>query len=113
MNKVAYDTEYFRQVRLYNGTEIKWIPVNAHSQLSVIYEIGVGGTVSVFQSHLTVEIASSNSFIDKTRGLLGVNNQNSADDLTTPDSKIIPLNSTQRTIYYEFGKLCKSFLDSI
>ena len=91
---------------MFDGAEIQWKTGNG-SQLSMIYESGVGGTINLFESQLNLQIASSDSFVNKTRGLLGVSNQDTADDLTRPDGRVILLNSTQKTIYYDFGKLCK------
>ncbi len=50
-------------------------------------------------------------FRDQTRGLLGVYNDDRADDLTTPLGDVIDNNATERTIFYNFGELCKSYVE--
>ena len=47
-------------------------------------------------------------FRDQTRGLLGVYNDDKADDLTTPLGDVIGSDATERAIFYNFGELCKS-----
>ena len=49
-------------------------------------------------------------FRDQTRGLLGVYNDDRADDLTTPLGDVIGTDATERTIFYNFGQLCESGL---
>ena len=70
----------------------------------------MGAVISVFESQLSIQVTSSSSFVNNTLGLLGVNNNDINDDFTRPDGSIIPINSSQEQIYYQFGKLCKFLL---
>ena len=105
VNKNMYNTSNFTTAQSINDTEIKWSAGNK-TQLSVIYDSGVGAVIDVFSSQLSIRVMSSSQHTNKTLGLLGVNNNDINDDFTRPDGTILPLNSTQEEIYYQFGKLC-------
>ena len=100
-----YNTSNFTTAQSINDTEIKWSTGNK-TQLSVIYDSGVGAVIDVFSSQLSIRVMSSSQHTNKTIGLLGVSNNDINDDFTRPDGTILPLNSTQEEIYYQFGKLC-------
>lgn len=106
VNKISYSTSYFSSTQSINDTDIAWSTGNK-TQLSVFYDTGVGAIIDVFESQLTIQVISSSTFVNNTIGLLGVNNNDINDDFTTPDGSIIPINSTQEEIYYQFGLLCK------
>ena len=84
---------------------MRWSTGNK-TQLSVTYDSGVGAVIDVFSSHLSIQVTSLSKFVNRTIGLLGVNNNDVKDDFTRPDGSTISINSTQEEIYYEFGKLC-------
>ena len=45
---------------------------------------------------------------NNTEGLLGVYNENKADDLTAPDGSTLDIDTaTESEIYHNFGELCK------
>ena len=113
MNKNHYSTSYFNSTQSINDTDIVYSTTGNKTQLSVTYDSGVGAIIDVFESQLTIQVTSRNSFLNKTLGLLGVNNNDINDDLTRPDGSILPINSTQEQIYYQFGKLCKFLLISV
>ena len=46
-------------------------------------------------------------FEGATTGLLGVWNDNTTDDLTTPEGDVIPLSANLSDIHYNFGVKCK------
>ena len=105
VNKNMYNTSNFTTAQSINDTEIKWSTGNK-TQLSVIYDSGVGAVIDVFSSQLSIRVMSSSQHTNKTIGLLGVSNNDINDDFTRPDGTILQLNSTQEEIYYQFGKLC-------
>ena len=106
VNKKNYSTEDFRASQTINNTEIIWKNGNK-TQLSVTYNSGVGVVIDVFSSQLSIQVTSSLSFLNNTVGLLGLNNNDISDDFTRPDGSTIAINSNQKQIYYQFGKLCK------
>ena len=106
VQKKSYPTSSFSATQTINGTDITWTSGNK-MQLTVIYESGVSSVVDVFENQLTIQVTSSSNFYNKTMGLLGLNNGDTSDDFTRPDGSTLPINSTQETIYYGFGKLCK------
>ena len=105
VNKKNYSTSFFATTQTFNNTEINWSAGNK-TQLSVTYDSGVGAVIGVFSSHLTIRVTTSTSYVNNTVGLLGVNNNDINDDFTRPNGTTIPIGSTQKKIYYEFGKLC-------
>ncbi len=109
VNKQIYNVNYFNNTQTINGTDITWKSGN-RTQLSVIYESGAGAVVNVFETILTIQISSLPTFFGKTIGLLGVYNKDTSDDLTRPDGTSLPVNSSQETIYYRFGRFCKYIL---
>ena len=111
VNKNNYSTTYFSSTQSINDTDIVYGTTGNKTQLSVTYDSGVGAIIDVFESQLTIQVTSSTSYVNRTLGLLGVNNNDINDDFTRPDGSIIPINSTQEQIYYQFGKLCESHLE--
>ena len=105
VNKKNYSTSYFTTTQTFNDTEMRWSTGNK-TQLSVTYDSGVGAVIDVFSSHLSIQVTSLSKFVNRTIGLLGVNNNDVKDDFTRPDGSTISINSTQEEIYYEFGSLC-------
>ena len=105
VNKKNYSTSNFTTTQTFNDTDITWSTGNK-TQLSVAYESGVGAIIDVFSSQLSIRVTSSSLYVNKTIGLLGVNNNDVNDDFTRPDGTTISINSTQEQIYYQFGKLC-------
>ena len=105
VNKKNYSTSYFTTTQTFNDTEITWSTGNK-TQLTVTYDTGVGAVIDVFSSQLSIQVMSSSLYVNKTIGLLGVNNNDVKDDFTRPDGSTISINSTQEQIYYQFGKLC-------
>ena len=113
VNKIIYPVENFTTTQTINETDITWTTTNGTSKLTVYFESGVGADIDVFENQLTIQVTSSESFENKTMGLLGVNNNDINDDFTRPDGTQISINSTQSSIYYQFGTLCKYLLFKI
>ena len=74
---------------------------------SLVISFGRGGAVivSLQTSFLAVSMALPDSFNNMTRGLLGVFNNNSADDFRDKNGSILSLSSEQEI--YQFGLMCK------
>ena len=106
VNKIIYPVANFTTTQTINETDITWTATNGTSRLAVYFESGVGADIDVFENQLTIQVTSSESFKNKTMGLLGVNNNDINDDFTRPDGTQISINSTQSSIYYQFGTLC-------
>ena len=106
VNKKGYSTANFTSTQTINDTEIHWSTGN-RTHLSVAYDSGVSAVIDVFSSHLSIQVTSSFQYVNRTVGLLGVNNNDANDDFTRPDGTKISINSTQEQIYYQFGKLCR------
>eukprot|EP00794_Sanderia_malayensis_P002636 gene2636-3050_t len=104
INKKYYNSSALNGTLNINGTDITWTNGNT-TKLSIVYESGVGAVIHIFKSLLTIQVTSLPSFLNETAGLLGVYNNDMSDDLMTPNGDFLPLNSTQKSIYYEFGKL--------
>ena len=107
MERKEYNTSFFHTLKTINQTDLHLFTVGNVTKFSVDFESGVGATIDIFERLLTIRIIPSSTFVNKTRGLLGVNNNNVNDDFTRPDGTPIPINSTQSEIYYEFGSKCK------
>ena len=69
---------------------------------------GVSITVRL-QSSVALSVSASlngKAAANTTRGLLGVINGDTSDDLTLPDDTAIDTNSTEKDIYNNFGLKC-------
>ena len=105
VNKKNYSLTNFTTAQTINDSEITWSTTNK-TKLSVAYESGAGAVIDVLSSQLSIQVTSLPEFVNRTIGLLGVNNDDTSDDLTRPDGTTISINSTQEEIYYKFGMLC-------
>ncbi len=56
---------------------------------------------------LDLLVSTPLEFQSQTLGLLGVFNDDPSDDLTTPDGRVLDPESSEETIFHEFGQLCK------
>ena len=108
VNKIIYPVANFTTTQTINETDITWSTnANGTSKLAVYFDTGIGADINVFENQMTIQVTSSETFKNKTVGLLGVNNNDISDDFTRPDGTQISINSTQREIFYGFGKYCK------
>lgn len=57
---------------------------------------------------LTTGIPDSLSSTTNNSGLLGNINGNMNDDLKMPNGTLLPSNTTERELYFNFGELCKT-----
>jgi len=69
--------------------------------------VGFSLTVGLKAEQLDVIVAAPNTFKNNTLGLLGLFNGDLTDDLFTPNGELLPNTSTEKTIFYNFGELCK------
>jgi len=69
--------------------------------------VGFSLTVGLKAEQLDIIVAAPNTFKNKTLGLLGLFNDDFTDDLVTPSGERLPNTSTEKTIFYNFGELCK------
>ena len=63
-------------------------------------------TYTLKSGQIDVVISMPLSFQNQTSGLMGVFNNDQEDDLTSPDGAVLPVNATERDIYYQFGEKC-------
>ena len=76
---------------------------NVMGSLSATVSLQAEGALSVSSD------LSGSVFQDNTRGLLGVINDDTADDFTLPNGTVFNVNSTEEEIYYNFGSACEYF----
>lgn len=55
---------------------------------------------------ITPIVTVPEKFENLTEGLLGVMNRDPSDDLTSSNGTILPLSSSEKEIYYDFGMTC-------
>ena len=70
--------------------------------------VGFSLTVGLKTEQLDITVAAPNTFKNNTLGLLGLFNGDLTDDLMTPAGQLLPNTSTEKTIFENFGELCKS-----
>ena len=65
-------------------------------------------TIGVSAEQLDITVGASDKFMNNTKGLMGVFNDNATDDLLPPGQNTVPLSnsSSEKTIFFEFGELC-------
>ena len=75
--------------------------------MTFIVSTGMSLTIEVNSGQLRVtSVALATLQAQNTAGLFGVYNGNSSDDLTTPEGKIIPVQSSPQDIHYKFAEYC-------
>ena len=69
---------------------------------------GFSLTIGVSAEQLDITVGASDKFKNNTKGLMGVFNGDSADDLLPPGKNALPLSnsSSEKTIFNEFGEKC-------
>ena len=85
-----------------NNTGISISP--SDGSLSVTVRVQRGSLMNVLSVSTDLNAAAVR---DKTRGLLGVINDDTTDDFTLPNGTIVDINSTEEEIYYQFGLNCE------
>ncbi|CAI9724667.1 mucinmucin-4-like [Octopus vulgaris] len=75
--------------------------------VSLTFTSGVDISVAVGIRMLTVTVSLPEGYKNTTAtsGLMGVYNDDKNDDLTTPNGTVLPVNSNERDIFYNFGRL--------
>ena len=73
---------------------------------------GFSITVGLNQSQLSITVAAPDDYLNQTMGLLGVFNKDPSDDLTPASGSALNVSTaTEKTIFYQFGETCKTFLE--
>jgi hypothetical protein len=72
---------------------------------NITFSSGVILSVTGENEILNIRLTMPASFKNLTKGLLGTWNDNTEDDFLTPSSSIIPSNSSEAEIFYQFGQL--------
>ena len=106
LNSDGYDKLYFDYipVRQFDGGQVS---VEAKKMSKVFkFENGVVVIVKAANNILSFQLSVPEIFYNKTKGLLGVWNDKRDDDFLTPFNIILPVNSTDEEIFYQFGKTC-------
>ena len=75
-----------------------------HLQIHVRLEKEV--TVTLGQHLITYTLELSEDMLNDTVGLVGKFNGDVSDDFTVPDGSTININSTDETIFHQFGQKC-------
>ena len=74
--------------------------------LEVSYPSGAGGKFCEKNNMLSIIVTTVQAFFNKTKGLLGTYNGDTADDFTLPDGTVYhPVNNSD--LHYNFGLRCK------
>jgi hypothetical protein len=74
--------------------------------VSAIFPSGISVTFSEVKGMMTIVFGAPESFKNKTRGLLGVWNDDPDDDFTLPDGSVLPVSSNDSVVHYQFGLKC-------
>ncbi|KAI0238816.1 hypothetical protein LSAT2_010422 [Lamellibrachia satsuma] len=76
------------------------------TQLIVAFKSGFSLTIGVSAEQLDITVGAPDTFINKTKGLMGVFNGDATDDLLPPGDNALPLSnsSTEKTIFVDFGE---------
>ena len=74
------------------------------------FDAGFSLTIGVSAQQLDITVGASDKFKNHTKGLMGVFNDDPLDDLLPPGENAVALSngSSEKTIFYEFGELCKN-----
>ena len=76
-----------------------------------VFSLGVSLTVRVQSAMLDILMAIPQTYKNKVRGLAGTLNNNTEDDLTTPEGRQLDIRTASESeIFDDFGELCKSEL---
>ena len=73
------------------------------------FAAGFSLTIGVSVEQLDITVGAPANYKNKTKGMMGVFNDNATDDLLPPGENAVPLSnsSSEKTIFNEFGELCK------
>ncbi|KAI0210407.1 Mucin-like protein [Lamellibrachia satsuma] len=76
------------------------------AQIKVTFKSGFSLTIGVSAEQLDITVGASDKFKNNTKGLMGVFNGDSTDDLLPPGKNALPLSnsSSEKTIFNEFGE---------
>ncbi|XP_031569003.1 uncharacterized protein LOC116303577 [Actinia tenebrosa] len=75
-----------------------------NTSITVLFPCGISVKMTDVKDSLAILLAAPERFKNKTRGLLGVWNDDPEDDLTTPTGRVLPTNATGRMLHSEFGQ---------
>ena len=93
----------FASSRLFDGGR-----ANVDGEFSRIFTFEIGVVIIAKAAHdiLSFQLSIPKSFLNNTKGLLGVWNGNPVDDFLRPDGTNISINSSESVIYEQFGEKC-------
>lgn len=117
---VQFELINHKLVTLVNGDEINFnelgeqefrnVTLTSIDNTTASAELNTGITITVKEIDVLLEasIIVTDTYYDKTEGLLGSYNTDTSDDLIPRNSSIpLSLNATVREIHYKFGVTCK------
>ena len=73
-----------------------------------VYGSGISVRVEAKKGLLTVVFAGPMDLMGQTRGLMGVWDEDSTNDFTAQNGTVLPPDSSDRTIHFDFGLSCKT-----
>ena len=106
LNKDGYskvDFEYVPTSQFDGGR----VSVEASNSRIFNFENGVVIIIKAANDILSFQLSIPETFYDKTKGLLGVWNNKQDDDFLRSDGTTIPIDSSEETIFHQFGEECK------
>ena len=83
------------------------VSVEANNSRIFNFENGVVIIIKAANDILSFQLSIPEAFYNRTKGLLGVWNNKQDDDFLRPDEVVIPINSSEETIFHQFGEKCK------
>ena len=100
----------------YNKIDFEYVPISqfdsgrvsveTNSSRIFSFENGVAIVVKAANDIISFQLSMPETFYDKTKGLLGVWNDNQDDDFLRPDGTTVPVDSTEEMIFHQFGEKC-------
>ena len=91
-----------------NSADQVSVQVDDSGTLVIATPGGATVMVALQMSFLRATVVLTNSYINQTRGLMGVFNKDPANDFTLPDGTVLSVDLTESEVY-TYGLECKSF----
>ena len=80
---------------------------DSDGSVTALFPSGISFIFANVERALSISIDAPVEFKNRTRGLLGIWNDNPSDDFVTPDGKMLPAEASPQEIHYKFGLKCK------